>query len=143
MNNDKIAILIKKASLEFDKISNPIFSEYNITASQYRVLKFLYSDPSKASRVVDIEKQCSITHPTALGLIEKLEKTGFVKKAVNPDDARSKVIILTDMAKDIQPELEGVGERIENILTKNLNADEKKQMVRLLNKLLNTESTGD
>ena len=43
MNIDKAAILIKKAALEFDKMSNPILAEYNLTASQFKVLKFLYS----------------------------------------------------------------------------------------------------
>ena len=137
---NKIAILIKIASLEFEKISNPILAEYDLTAAQYRVLKFLYSQQTGSSRVVDIEKRCSITHPTALGLLDNLEKKGFVSKVVNPKDARSKVISLTQRAKEMQQELDGVGERIEDILTSNLSYDEKQQLVKLLHKLLNMES---
>lgn len=136
MKTNSIAVLIKTASIEFDKISNPIFSEYNITMSQYRVLKFLYAQPEQSARVVDIEKSCSITHPTVLGLLKSLEKNGFISRTVNPDDARSKVIILTDKAKNMQSELEGVGNKIEGILTDSLSDDEKGQLRGLLQKLL-------
>ena len=143
MNINKSAILIKIASLEFEKIANPILAEYDLTASQYRVLKFLYSQQTEISRVVDIENQCSITHPTALGLLDNLEKKGFISKIVNPEDARSKVISLTEKAKVMQSEVEGVGDRIDDILTENLSDKEKIQLIKLLQKLLKIESEGE
>lgn len=136
MRTDRIAILIKKASLEFDKMSNPVLAEYDLTASQYRVLKFLYSQPNETARIVDIEKECSITHPTALGLLDNLAKKGFAVKIVNPEDARSKVISLTDKTKEMQAELEGVGDRLENKLTENLTMRERKQLLALLQKMM-------
>lgn len=143
MSKNRIAILIKYVSLKFDKLSNPILSEYDLTTAQYRVLKFLYSQQEKLARVVDVEKECSIRHPTALGLIDNLEKKGFVKKMVNPQDARSKVIILTDKAKNLQTELEEVGDRIEDVLTDNLTEEEKFELLGLLEKILKEESVGD
>lgn len=136
MRTDKIAILIKKAALEFDKIANPVLAEYNLTASQYRVLKYLYTQPDETSRIVDIEKECSITHPTALGLLDNLSKKGFVVKIVNPEDARSKVISLTGKTKEMQGELENVGERLENTLAGNLTKEERQQLLSLLHKML-------
>ena len=88
MNNNKVAILIKKASLEFEKIANPIFGEYDLTASQYKVLKYIYSQDSRSSRIVDLEREFSMTHPTALGLIGQLEKKGFTVRVNNPNDGR-------------------------------------------------------
>lgn len=140
MKSNKIAILVKIASLAFEKIANPILAEYDLTASQYRVLKFLYSQRTGGARIVDIEKQCAITHPTALGLLDNLEKKGFVSKLMNPKDARSKVISLTEKASRMQPEVEGVGERIEELVTANLSEQERIQLIRLLQKLLNMET---
>lgn len=139
MRSDKIAILIKRAALEFDKIANPVLSEYNLTASQYRVLKYLYTLPNETARIVDIEKECSITHPTALGLIDNLSKKGFVVKIVNPEDARSKVISLTDQTKNMQEELERAGDRLDDMLTKNLSQKEKQQLLSLLQKMMKIE----
>lgn len=140
-DTNKTAILIKLASLEFEKIANPILAEYQLTASQYRILKFLYSRQNVSSRVVDIEKQFSITHPTALGLLDKLEKNGFVTKIANPDDARSKLVSLTEKAKVMQPAVESVGERVDNIMTENLSEQEKIQLISLLKKLLNKNTS--
>lgn len=136
MNTNRISVLIKTASLEFDKMSNPILSEYELTTSQCRVLRFLYSQPNNSARVVDIEKECSITHPTVLGLLNILEKKGFLFRTVNPEDARSKLISLTEKAREMQTELENVVEGIDEILTENLSAEEKKQLSGLLKKLL-------
>lgn len=136
MRTDKIAILIKRTALEFDKIANPILAEYDLTASQYRVLKYLYMQPNETSRIVDIERECSITHPTALGLIDNLSKKGFVVKIANPEDARSKVISLTEKTKKMQEDLENVGDELENMLTKNLTKKEKQQLLSLLQKML-------
>lgn len=140
MNTNRIAVLIKTASLEFDKMSNPILADYDLTASQCRVLKFLYSQQDKISRIVDIEKECAITHPTVLGLLDSLEKKGFVSKIVNPEDARSKLISLTEKAKDMRSELERVVERIDHAWVKNLSEQERKELQRLLQKLLRIES---
>lgn len=139
MRSDKIAILIKRAALEFDKIANPVFAQYDLTASQFRVMKYLYTQPNETARITDIENECSITHPTVLGLLDNLSRKGFVVKIVNPDDARSKVISLTDKAKKMQKDLEDAGDKLEDTLTENLTADEKKQLLSLLQKMMNID----
>lgn len=136
MNLNKVAILVKKAALEFDKISNPYFAEYDLTASQYKIIKFLYMQPTRTARVVDLERQYSMTHPTALGLIEALEKKGFTTRIENPNDARGKLVALTDKADSMQSELEEIGAIIENKVTARLSAKEREQLIVLLRKLI-------
>lgn len=133
---NKVAILVKKASLEFDKISNPYFTEYDLTASQYRVIKFLYAQPTRTARVVDLERQYSMTHPTTLGLLDALEKKGFTTRVDNPNDARGKLVALTVKADEMQHELEDLGTKIEDKLTEKLTRKEKEQLVALLQKLI-------
>lgn len=139
MNTNRIAVLIKTASIEFDKMANPILADYNLTASQCRILKFLYMQQNQSARIVDIEKECVITHPTVLGLLDSLEKKGFVLKIANPKDARSKLISLTQKAKDMQHELEMVVAKIDHAWVENLSEQERKELQRLLQKLLGIE----
>lgn len=136
MNKNSVTILIKTAALVSNKVSNPILSEYDLTLSQYRVLKYLYGLENKPARVVDIEKECSIRHPTALGLLNHLEEKGFIKRTVNPDDGRSSLISLTDQAISNRSEIENVGLKIESMMTQNLSEDEKIQLIKLLQKML-------
>ena len=140
MSGDRIAVLIKTASIEFDKIANPILANYDLTASQCRVLKFLFMQQSQSARIVDIEKECAITHPTVLGLLESLEKKEFVLKIVNPKDARSKLISLTPKAKEMQMELESTIAKIDHMWVENLSEQERKELQKLLQKLLRLES---
>ncbi len=136
MSINKVAVLVKKAALEFDKLSNAHFAAYDLTASQYRMLKYLYAQPSRTARVVDLERHYSMTHPTTLGLLVALEKKGFTKRVDNPNDARGKLVALTEKADAMQGPLEELGDRLEDQLTEKLSGKERTQLIRLLNKLV-------
>lgn len=139
MRVNKVTILVKKAALQFDKLSNPILSEYDLTAAQFKVLKFLYAQPSRTARVVDIKKFYSLTHPTTIGLLDNLEKKGFITRIPNPTDARSKLIFLTGKADSMQSELDRLSDMLESKMTENLTATEKAQLVSLLQKLIESD----
>ena len=136
MNIDKVAILVKKAALEANKLANPVLASYDLTVSQYKILKYLYAQDSRTARVVDLERQYSMTHPTTLGLLGYLEKKGFVVRIPNPDDARGKLVSLTEKADAMEKELKAVGETLESNLTSRLTKQERAQLIRLLKKLL-------
>ena len=136
MEMDKAAILVKKAALEYDKTANPILSPYDLTISQYKILMFLYGQPSRAAKVVDIERCYSMTHPTAIGLLNNLEKKGFITRIQNPEDGRSKRVSPTEKADCLEPDLQELGEILDAEFTKTLSASEREQLVLLLQKLL-------
>lgn len=133
---DRVAILVKKAALEFDKAANPELARHGLTTSQYKVLKFLYAQPTRNAKVVDVERYYSMTHPTTIGLLDNLEKKGFVTRATNPDDRRSKLISLTAKADEMEDGLIALGNRLEDSFTANLSPEEREELVGLLQKLL-------
>lgn len=47
MDNNKNAILIKKLALEFDKIAIPELAPYNLTPTQFKVIKYLLLNQEK------------------------------------------------------------------------------------------------
>ena len=136
MKIDKAAILIKKAALEFDKIANQTLEQYDLSAAQYKVMKYIFDEYENGVRLVDLENYSSMTHPTAIGLVQNLEKKGFCEYRENPNHARSRLIYPTDKALQLQAELEKVGGDLEQQLTQRLNDDEKKELIELLRKLL-------
>ena len=136
MNIDKIAILIKKAALEAEKVQTPILQSHDLTVAQYKFLKYLYNAPKDSVRIVDLETEYSMTHPAVIDILKVLEKKGYTQRIVNPEDARSKIVSLTEKAYAEQHELEGLGDKMEESVTKNLRDDEKKEMIRLLHKLM-------
>ena len=136
MNTDKIAILIKKAALEAEKVQMPILQSHDLSVAQYKFLKYLYNAPKDTVRVVDLETYYSMTHPAVIDILKVLEKKGYTQRIVNPEDARSKIVVLTEKAYDEQKELEGLGDIMEEAVTKKLTDNEKKEMIRLLHKLM-------
>lgn len=141
MSINIVAILVKKAALEFEKIANPYFAEYDLSSSQYKIIKYLYTQPTRTARVVDLERQYSMTHPTTLGLLDALEKKGFTTRIDNPNDARGKLVALTGKADSIQAELEALGAKIEDKLTERLSPNEKAALVVLLQKLIGIDES--
>jgi len=131
-----IAILIKKAALEAEKVQMPILQSHDLSVAQYKFLKYLYSAPEDSVRITDLETEYSMTHPAVIDILKVLEKKGYTRRTVNPEDARSKIISLTDKAYREQSELEGLGDQMEQSVTKNLSDDEKKDMIRLLHKMM-------
>ena len=114
----------------------PILQSHDLSVAQYKFLKYLYNAPKDSVRIVDLETYYSMTHPAAIDILKVLEKKGYTQRIVNPEDARSKIVSLTDKAYKEQSELEGLGDEMEEAVTKNLSDDEKKEMIRLLHKLM-------
>jgi hypothetical protein len=71
---------------------------------------------------------------------ELLEKKGYLERRKDPEDGRSRILILTEKAKRLQKELEMLGDRLEADFTCSLSNDEKDVLKQLLLKLLNEES---
>ena len=135
MNNKKIAILIKKLALEFDKIAIPELEPYNLTPTQFKVIKYLLNNQEAEVRQRDIEKAYSMTNPTVTGILQNLEKNNWIERIENPNDARSKVIKLTKKALKQKEELYNLGDNLEKEFTKGLNKTEQNRLNELLNKL--------
>ena len=136
MNIDKAAILLKKASLEAEKTMMPILQSYDLSVAQYKILKYLYNEPKDTVRIVDLESCYSMTHPAVIDILKVLEKKGYTVRTVNPEDARSKIVSLTDKAYAAQEELEALGDEMEDAVTKNLDAGERGVLIALLKKLM-------
>lgn len=136
MSNDKVAILIKKAALVIEKMSNHVLAPYELTNTQYKILMLLYRNTDRPIRQIDIEAHFSMTNPTVTGIIQNIEKKGLVQRIQNPDDKRSKLLTLTEQAVSMEKELRTLGESLEKQVTAKLTKDESQQLIVLLKKIL-------
>lgn len=136
MKNDKIAILVKKVSLEIEKLSNRMLVPYDLTHTQFKILMMLFRNPDKSIRQADIEEKFSMTNPTVTGIIQNLEKKELVMRVENPNDKRSKLLSLTEKARAMEKELIEISERREKLITQNLTEAECEQLISLLKKIL-------
>lgn len=136
MRNDRVAILIKRASLITEKLSNQILAPYNLSTSQYKIMAMLYNYPNKTIRQIDIEEMYSLTNPTVTGIIQNLERKNLIVREQNPIDKRSKVLCLTEKAYKMKEELLNLGEILEKQITETLSKKENEELCFLLNKMI-------
>ncbi len=130
------SILIKKASLEYDKTANRFLEPYKISNSQFKLLKYLFRQPELTVTQRDLEYYFYMTNPTVTGLLQNMEKKDLIVRVKNPNDGRSKVIGLTEKCLAIKEDLLNLGAAIDQMLLKNLNQEEQEQLNHLLSQLL-------
>lgn len=135
MRNDRVAILIKKTALIIEKMSNQVLATCDLSNSQYKIMMFLYQNPDKSIRQIDIEEKFSLTNPTVTGIIKNLEKKDLIERIKNPDDKRSNLLCLTNRALELREKLNKLGEVLESQVTEHLTEKECEQLCELLKKM--------
>ena len=142
--NRNIVILIKRLAIQFDRQTNPEFERYGLTGAQYKVLRFLFSSPGGRTRIVDIRKKFSMAHPTVIGLVDQLCRKGYAQREDNPEDARGRLVALTDRARALEEELNSLSARLGAELTSSLSGEECETLRELLFKLIDDDpDTGE
>lgn len=87
-----------------------------ITQMQSWVIGYLYDHSSEDIFQKDIEAQFHIARSTATGIIQLMEKRGFLKREPVPHDARLKRLILTEKGISYQIFVLNTLSRMEQIL---------------------------
>lgn len=106
---------------------------YNIGSGQYIFINTVCNNDGinieKLSQMLGIDKG------TVTKGIQKLEQDGFVLKELDLEDKRSYKLYATKKAFEVQPYIFGVLKNWTDILSSNLDDDEKKLMLELLIKM--------
>lgn len=136
MTTDHIGILIKKTSQAFENSASQVLAPYDLTPSQFKILKYVTLNPEASVRQIDLETYFGMSNPTVTGIIQNLEKKGMIYRQSHPDDKRSKIIILSEKAKNARHFILETSDNIEANFTKGLTPQEKDIMRTLLLKLL-------
>ena len=90
----------------FSKLSYRFFSKTEITDAQFNVLMQLkYSKQQKLSQV-DLSKRLFVNRADVTGLIDRLEKGGYVKRGSHPTDRRINLIAITSKGLELLEHLE-------------------------------------
>lgn len=73
-----------------------------LTRMQSWIIRFLYSNQDREIFQKDVEAEFSIARSTATGILQLMEKKGFIKRQSVERDARLKKLTLTDKGIELQ-----------------------------------------
>lgn len=115
-SSENIGYLLNKASRSLKWQLNKSLEKYNITSSQWSVLKDL-SFLTEENRLQEatpaaIANRLNMDRATMSGIINRLAKSGWIIAETNPEDKRSQIINLTDKSIKILSELEALSDEI-------------------------------
>jgi MarR family transcriptional regulator, organic hydroperoxide resistance regulator len=108
----------------------------NMTVSQLDTMAYLYEH--KKAKMSELSKNAMVKMPTMTDMINKLIKTGVVKREHDEKDRRTVWVSITkEVEKMVAFHLNKRDESIASLM-KVLTEDEKKQAVTILKKLVNS-----
>ncbi|QQO07782.1 MarR family winged helix-turn-helix transcriptional regulator [Breznakiella homolactica] len=111
-------------------------NDANLTGMQYAILGYLAErDDGRDVFQRDIEAEFNIRRSTATGMLQLLEKNGYIKRGNVSGDARLKKITMTGSAKELNKVARANIKHIQGRLLKGISKEEMEQFYRVLEKI--------
>ena len=129
-----LGILINKIANQLKrKMDKEMNENYNLTKTQSLVLSYINSNKEIYQK--DIEKRFSIRRSTATEILNLMEKRNLIKRTPSKIDKRLKNIEITEEGIKLEKVGKEKIKELEKHMTKSLTKEEKKELIRLLEKV--------
>lgn len=127
----EISYMLKLINENFKAKVDAQLRSYGMTVSQGRVLHFIKGSGGTATQK-QIEDFLEVSHPTVVGLISRMQKSGYIECGYDEAYGKSKIVRLTQKAVEFSEEMDTFFKESNEKLTETMNEDEKKEFERLL-----------
>ncbi|NTV28461.1 MAG: MarR family transcriptional regulator [Candidatus Omnitrophica bacterium] len=127
---EEISIIMPRISRQ---IMSDLFTTVDIPHAQLFVIMTLFHTGS--CRTCDIGRQLKVTAPTATGIVDRLEKAGYVSRSTDQEDRRTVMVNLTVEGKKLALRVKDkVVERWADLLQK-IPAEDAEKYLEILHKI--------
>jgi len=135
---DRFIFLISKVCQKLIVNLQKAFSENGVEVTPIQVMLLFFLQKNDGSSLTQISQGLMLENPTVTGLIDRLEKLGYVKRSDHPDDRRVYLIYLTEKGKKVAnkalPIVKRLNEQIKEGYSKSEIDDFKKVLIGAFNK---------
>lgn len=108
-------------------------SGLKLTRSQWSVLAHLLRNDGIQQK--ELAEQMDITAITLTGLLDRMEREGWVERRADPDDRRAKRVYLTEKVAPVTKELRSLAREVRRSALQGLSEAEQQQLMSLLVKV--------
>lgn len=129
---DNIGLLIKQIHGEISKSFCAVRNGENFTFSQIRVLLGLFPHPNDGLTQRELETMLGVSHPTVVGIVQRLESKGLLRCEVDGKDRRMKRVFPTDYALEQHSRMEQHKRMTEQAIIKGFSPEELGTLRKLL-----------
>jgi len=135
---DRFIFLISRVHQKLLTNLQKSFSESGIEVTPIQVMLLFFLQQNNALSLTQISQGLMLENPTVTGLIDRLEKSGYVKRSDHPNDRRVYLVHLTEkgnkVAKKALPIVKKLNEQIKEGYSRAEIEDFKKVLVGAFNK---------
>lgn len=114
---------------------NRFLAQHNISQGRFTVLMLLNRCADRPSTPAELADEAGVTRATMTGLIDHLEKDGVVSRSADPNDRRTVLVRVTESGRTLLEKMLPDYFECVNRIMKPLNADQRMQLVGLLQKI--------
>ena len=111
-----------------------LIASFGLTSSQYNILRILRGE-GQPLPILEIAHRMIVVVPGITGLIDRLEKAGFVVRKRCTQDRRVIYIAITDSAQNVLARVDQPLHALHEETMRPLTRPEQRELVRLLEKL--------
>lgn len=130
-----LAILKNLTHLEDDNSEIKKFN-YPPKPTQLKIIEYVLKNRNKEDFYQkDIEEALKLSKATVSDVIGRMEKNGLIERQINPNDNRSKKIILKEEAKRTFEKYIIILENLEKKACKNITNEEMKNFLNVIEKI--------
>src|SRR5215475_8103496 len=105
VNHEALLSLVRTSSL-MQKLSDRFFSQFGLTDVQFNILMILKEHGAAGLSQQQLSEHLIVTKSNVVGLIDQLERSGYVKRMSHPSDRRFNQIVLTTRGSAIVSKIE-------------------------------------
>ncbi|HSO74176.1 MAG TPA: MarR family transcriptional regulator [Blastocatellia bacterium] len=134
LNHEALLSLVRTSTL-MQKLSNRFFSKFELTDVQFNILMILKGHGADGLSQQELSEQLVVGKSNVVGLVDRLEKAGFVKRTSHPSDRRFNQIVLAPKGAKLERRVEQTYfeevDRMMNVLT----GSEKRVLIHAMEKI--------
>ncbi|MBT2505824.1 MarR family transcriptional regulator [Streptomyces sp. ISL-98] len=125
--------LLYRLGLRSGQLFNAFLQESGLRLRHYALLRFLATSEGALQR--ELSSRLGYDPSAIVGLVDDLERLGFVERRPSPDDRRSRIVVLTTDGRAFLRDTDEAGLRVTNELLEPLDPAERDALHALLQRI--------
>jgi DNA-binding MarR family transcriptional regulator len=112
---------------------------FNLTTPQYMVFNALWM--GDGITIGELGQRVALDGSTITGILDRMEKSGYVERRPNAEDRRSALVHLTEKAREVGPRIISFADELNSAIRKNFSAHDMAVFERVLRELGKSQIT--
>ena len=128
-----ICFKLNKVRRKIHRYYESKLASFNITPVQFYVLSALWDKDE--IKFKDLARRLDMDGATLTGILDRMEKRGFIERKEDPHDRRSVLVCLTDKSKEIRPQMIDIAQDLDQEFRNKVSDEEFQLLLKILDQL--------